>query len=88
MNRDDVLRMARKAGMSVLLPEEHVAGIGGIYIATDDSCLQAMEHFAALVAAHEREVCAKVCDAIENNDNAYNAGAMDCRDAIRARGES
>ena len=40
-----------------------------------------LEHFAALVAAHEREACAKVCD----EHGFY--GEAPARD-IRARGEN
>ena len=42
--------------------------------------------FAALVAAAEREACAKVCDSVNNYDNPMTAS--DCADAIRARGQS
>jgi hypothetical protein len=40
-----------------------------------------LEHFASLIAAHEREACAKVCETF------YNHEAKDCAEAIRARGE-
>lgn len=45
MTRDEINRMAREAGL------------GHIAVTTWGSCL---ERFAALVAAHEREECAKV----------------------------
>jgi len=38
-----------------------------------------IEHFAALVAAHEREACAKVCDGWTHADGDR------CAEAIRAR---
>ena len=41
--------------------------------------------FAALVAAHEREECAKLCDALDYEVDAYGA---QCAVAIRARGEA
>ena len=48
------------------------------------------EAFAALVAAHEREECAKVCDEVGNTQANMNAAwRSGCRDAateIRARG--
>ena len=47
MTRDEIIRMARDAGMTGL-------DSGGL--------LENFERFAALVAAHEREMCAKVCD--------------------------
>ena len=50
MTRDDVIRMAQEAG-------------GAIYEV--DWCfeIENLERFAALVAAAEREACARVCDA-------------------------
>ena len=43
-----------------------------------------LEHFAALVAAHEREECAKVCE--QAADDEFYMGRQ-YADAIRARGE-
>jgi hypothetical protein len=44
--------------------------------------IEQIEHFAALVAAAEREACAKVCDDWPNGrDDVYSIGV-----AIRARG--
>ena len=45
MTRDDIIRMAREAGL-----------VGGPVYA------KGVEAFAALVAAAEREACAKLCD--------------------------
>jgi hypothetical protein len=42
-----------------------------------------LEHFASLIAAHEREACAKVCDGMDHNGVMI---AADCAAAIRARG--
>ena len=48
-------------------------------------------HFAKLVAAKEREACAKVCDSLNFIDNGTPAGTRStnrhCAAAIRARGE-
>jgi hypothetical protein len=67
MNREDIIRMAREAGLTEF---------GGY---TE----QNIERFAALVAAAEREACAKVCDDWPNGrDDVYSIGA-----AIRARGQ-
>ncbi len=45
--------------------------------------------FAALVAAHERECCAKVCEARYMGDNnREDMEAKRCADAIRARGQA
>jgi len=78
MTRDDIIKMAKEAGLD---PD--------LWNYTD-----AFERFAALVAAHEREACAKVCD--EKVDAEYATGKVDhnemawtqaCAIAIRARGE-
>ena len=44
-----------------------------------------LQKFAALVAAHEREACAKLCDALHYEVDAYGA---QCAVAIRARGRA
>jgi hypothetical protein len=43
-----------------------------------------IEHFAELVAQHEREACAIVCDDLWEDDGT----AYECADAIRARGKA
>lgn len=72
MNRDDVLKMAIDAGWSVPSQWDETDGF-----------LMRLERFAALVAAHEREQCAKVC-----LDEAPTLDGQLCAAAIRARGES
>jgi hypothetical protein len=48
-----------------------------------------IEHFAALVAAAEREACAKLCDWYVDSSSDHEAGtAMNIQDAIRARGQA
>ena len=47
MTRDDIIRMAREAGYVIPAYRDHI---------------EIMERFAALVAAAEREACAKLCD--------------------------
>lgn len=46
---------------------------------------EAMFRFAALVAAHEREMCARICD--EHDTGRSDNYAILCAAAIRARGE-
>ena len=67
MTRDEIIRMAREAGFAHSWSE--AAG-------------EALERFAALVAAAEREACAKVCD---ENERANLYGVKECAAAIRAR---
>lgn len=70
MNRDDVIRMAREAGWTG--PEENVT-----YVAM-------LERFANLVAAAEREACAKVAESYEPRCDSCPSGVAN---AIRARGQ-
>ena len=49
------------------------------------------EKFAKLVAEHEREQCARVCDAVQKkneDDGAWMWEARNCAAAIRTRGET
>ena len=83
MNKEDIIRMAREA----------------------DAChdnvqvTPFLERFAALVAAAEREACAKVCDETlaqhymkqtipERDEALFLAACADCAAAIRARGQA
>jgi hypothetical protein len=79
MIQADILRMAREAGL--------ISRHGCRETASDEM----LERFAALVAAAEREACAKVCDhmvmygPVAEVQQRYNKAYADCRDAIRAR---
>ncbi len=53
MIKEDIIRMAREAGFNP--------------VSYTGANLELFERFAALVAAAEREACAKVCEAIERN---------------------
>ena len=64
MTKDDIIRMAREAGFADGVAE--IVGLAGF------------ANFAALVAAAEREACAKVCE-----EYTYPA---ELADIIRARG--
>ena len=81
MTQDDIIRMARDAGLEQIgfSTEDWVAW-------TSD-----LERFAALVAAAEREACAKVCGELADNpenSEQYRMGANWARERIRARGET
>ena len=80
MNREDVIRMARE----VDLHERVKDGVG--YVVRIPN-LEKLERFAALVAAAEREACAKVCDDIDAENDGLDMLATVCAEAIRARGE-
>lgn len=72
MDRKQALEMAIEAGFSV------TNALNTVVCDKD-----AIERFAALVAAHEREQCALVCDAMGNPWR----GSEDCAAAIRSRSE-
>ena len=74
MTRDDIIRLAKEAGFGTLA----------------DLWPHALERFAALVAAAEREACAKVCEQVAENVT-YQRNSQEaadrCADAIRAKGK-
>ena len=76
MDRDTIIRLAREAGLLNILEEHHNEYGGGDF---DGAQYEELEHFAALVAAHEREACAKVCE-----DSPHPDGS-DCAYLIRNR---
>ena len=71
MNREDIIRMAREAGLAY---------------GSDEKPLGSVTRFTALVAAaakaEENEACAKVCEDMDHNGVMI---AADCATAIRAR---
>jgi hypothetical protein len=79
MTRDDTINLAMKAG---LLDK---VDCSDDYFIPGDALFDEIEAFAELVAAAEREACAKVCDERERA-NLY--GFKECAAAIRARGET
>jgi hypothetical protein len=75
MTRDDIIRIARECQLIGMRPH-----LDGIYE-------KALERFAALVAAQEREACAKVCEKMLGIFHPTEAITTRCAKAIRARGE-
>ena len=75
MNHDEFIRMARDAGFQ--------EGWTNLWA-------ENFERFAALVAAAEREACAKLCDDMTTGDRVsfdWERGTSDCAHAIRARNQ-
>lgn len=88
MNRDDVIRMAREAGL--LIPSSRIDG----GLALGACTVPDFERFASLVAAAEREACAKVCEgriggAIKEDAwwSGFKSAMSQCAEIIRARGK-
>jgi hypothetical protein len=85
MKREDIIQMAREAGFE--------ADPDNVWI-TDGYWFEELARFAALVAAAEREACAKVCDSLEEqceklglSDEKWPTPA-DCAFVIRARSQA
>jgi hypothetical protein len=95
MNRDDIIKMARKAGIEAEADT----------LCRNNGFVEPLECFAALViASHppqsfmtwqegyeagkqaEREACALTCEGIAADDQSEDSAAQDCAAAIRARG--
>ena len=74
MTIEGIIRMAKQAGFA----DEEI-----------DICQQILIHFAMLVAEHEREACAKVCEDINSAEDYYGERPeLICSEAIRARGQA
>ena len=79
MTQDEIIAMAKQAGAAIGKPTPTAPEI--IFTQSLDIRL-----FAKLVAAHEREACAKVCDQ-EIEEWGWDADVVDVGMAIRARGQ-
>ena len=78
MTSDDIICMAKEAGF-----DKNSLGTTFTHGKLDEN----LEKFASLVAAAEREACAKLCDEMAEKDrltNYYKVAA----NAIRARGQA
>jgi len=76
MTQDEIIEMARKAGyLDLSLTDRGME-------------LKELEAFAKLVAAKEREACAKVCDELSDKHTWEGCYADECAHAIRARGNA
>ena len=80
MTKDDIIRMAREAGAMF----DHMTWV-------ERDLAPVFEHFANLVAAAEREACAKVAEDMGNIDGNMNKtwrnGCFDAAFAIREKGQ-
>jgi hypothetical protein len=70
MDREDIIKLAREAGL--------------VY-GSDEKPLGSVIRFAALVAAAEREACAKVCDVLAVHPEYASDITKVAAQAIRAR---
>ena len=91
MTKDDIIRMARKAGGADISSHGWTSWVG-------TQSAEFLERFAKLVAEREREACAKVCEdeawrlkklAVDTGSRSTNTKAIQASndaDAIRSRG--
>ena len=81
MTKDDIILMAREAGIRVASAHDTIDP-KNVYP-------HELERFANLVATAEREACAKVCEGNDASwpDDEWNNACHACADDIRARGE-
>ena len=84
MTQDEIIRMAREAGFET---EDWANGTHVIVYESgrEIDITNELERLVALVAAHEREVCAKACDDLSNPFGNASLMAEQCAAAIRAR---
>ena len=78
MNRKDIIRMAREAGLWETRHSVEMA-LGGV---------GELERFAVLVASAEREACAKYIEQMRVEDTPLTTVMGALGDAIRARGQA
>ena len=87
MMSDDIIRMAREAGWTGIYSEwSSPTERTSIEVPVT---MEQIERFAALVAAAEREECAKICQDIwQAKGDKFNiqTNVLKCAEAIRARG--
>ncbi len=84
MTQDDIIRMAREAGFLIDTHAQQYQP--NCILSTHGLIDENLQRFAALVAKHEREECAKLCEAGINADK-YPTLTM-LAQAIRARGNT
>ena len=86
MTKDEIIEMARQAGFDTSKPNKVIVRhSNGSWVGVTDE----LEAFAKLVAAKEREACAKVCEHMAGLPSweAYQH-YLDSAKAIRARGKA
>lgn len=86
MTKDEIIELAKQAGFRTGEIDMKVGEpIPFIAPATTTTCLSQLCNFAALVAAKEREECAKLCDAVSNRAAAAQGGALDSSGNVMLR---
>ena len=81
MTQDEIIAMAKEAGCEIRN--------GHIYNQYTGSLDQMLKRFTKLVAAREREACAKVCEenADDGTEGVWDDACFNCATHIRDRGQ-
>ena len=77
MTQDEIIEMAIQAELNLY-----------VHDLTEKRYIEVIEAFAKLVAAKEREACAKVCEEHLDSLSMIGGAFVTCAAAIRARGEA
>ncbi len=92
MTQDEIIQMAVECGIIPWTKHEYIGDQK--FTATDDGLdgdLASLVQFFQMATAHEREACAKVCEALKPFGPELalqKATAEDCAAAIRAKGNN
>ena len=79
MTREDIIRMAREAGLTSVIDAHHKEYGSGAF---DLSLYEEVTRFDALVAAAEREQCPKVCDDFRKSSTTSNTSPCVTRTSL------
>jgi hypothetical protein len=81
MTQDEIIEMAREAGGCDITSHGWTSWVG-------TQSTEFLERLTKLVAAKEREACAKLCESYtDKSDSDHETHGYACAAAIRARGE-
>jgi len=93
VDQHDIISMANKVGFIASVSSEHYGDVPFVKLPhptpKSTELFLMLRNFAALVAATEREECAKVCEIVarESGNMRESLVAVTCANTIRARGE-
>lgn len=84
MNKEELIAVAREAGFRAgTISMSDGESLPFVAPVSATSCIVELERFAALVAAHEREQCAKLADDMDFSPNGIIAYAIRSRKDAR-----
>ena len=87
MTQDEIIEMARQAGIDIGMWEK-LSDDDDVFGYDIDGTHENLETFAKLVVEKEREACAKICDDELKQWGIFDSDVGDVSKAIRARGQA